>query len=155
MVIMQTDCNLVLYDSAQNNKATWASNTWVSTPSPSCYAELMTTGALTVYRSGSAVFTTVPAPSPITDAASSVIYVMQDDGNFVSYQCSTPYWASNTWTAGAGFIQMDPSLNPDFVPPQFLVDGFKNKCFGDDPVACADAANDEIGFIEFPSVTEN
>jgi len=163
---MQTDCNLVLYDSQRGlggydpSAATWASGTWVS-GGAICNAQVQTNGLLAVFRAGitAPVYTVTLSPGsvafPITDAASAVIYVIQDDGNFVAYQCQAPYWASNTYTPGAGFLQMTPSLNPDFVPPQFLVDGFKNKCFGDDPVACADAANDELGFIEFPSVSEN
>jgi len=151
--IQQTDCNLVLYDAQKGrggydpSAATWASGTWVPGGYPGCFTTLNSDGTLTVTKGGSVVFKTSPAP--FSAAQAPIIYVMQDDGNFVSYQCDSPYWATNTWTPGAGFVQITPSLNPDFEPPQFLVDGFNRKCFGDDEVSCADAANDKIGFIEF------
>jgi len=151
-VIMQTDCNLVLYDSAKGkggydpSASTWASGTWVD-GTPSCYAEVESNGTLSVFRSNAIVYKTPQAA--VSSSLAPLFFVIQDDGNFVAYQCTAPYWASNTWTSGAGFLQIAPSLNPNFVPSAFLVDGFNRRCFGDDEAACADAMNDEIGFIAF------
>jgi len=150
-VIMQTDCNLVLYDARQGkggydpSAAKWASNTWLSNAYTSCYAEVTKNGVLTVIG-GSRPFTSTAARFS-TDVAP-LIFVIQDDGNFVSYQCDEPYWASNTWTQGAYFKQILPSLNPDFIPSTDLVEGLKRGCFKDDAALCESGKDIEIGHME-------
>jgi hypothetical protein len=156
---MQSDCNLVLYDARKGkggydpSAATWASNTWTTAAYIQCYAEVGSDGALRVFKNGAQIFITKTAR--FSASVAPLIYVIQDDGNFVSYQCDEPYWASNTWTPGAGFKQIIPSLNPNYVHTPDMLEGFARGCFGSDQALCEEAAKEEIGFIKEEDLADN
>ncbi|EFJ27090.1 hypothetical protein SELMODRAFT_18714, partial [Selaginella moellendorffii] len=78
-LVMQSDCNLVLYDS--QNVARWASDSWGK--GSNCYAVLHKNGVLAVYKRENEN----PAwESEIADdATASYAASLQDDGNFVIY----------------------------------------------------------------------
>jgi hypothetical protein len=148
---MQGDCNLVLYDATKPgptnapSQAIWASNTWLEGQTAAgCSANVGTDGKLCVNRPSSGNVWCSSIGSPIPPSSQPVIYVAQDDGNFIGYQCDAPFWFANSWTAGASFRQVIPSLNPNWVHPQDVLEAFERKCFGTDLALCAEAAKDEI-----------
>lgn len=90
-LIMQGDCNLVLYREGfrGNNQATWSSRT--DRRGRNCRAIMQGDGNLVVYEEfGRAVFNTR------TDRNPGAYLALQDDGNLVIYRGNRALWASNT-----------------------------------------------------------
>ncbi len=85
-LVMQTDCNLVLYDSA---RALWSSGT--DRRGSSCSALFQDDGNFVIYAMGG---TPVWASNTVARGADRIM--LQDDGNLVMYAGSSAVWASNT-----------------------------------------------------------
>jgi hypothetical protein len=85
-VVMQADCNLVLY---KGQHALWASGT--DRKGSQCTAIMQSDGNLVVYNGNHS-----PLWATGTNGHSGVSAVIQNDGNFVLYQNAHPMWASNT-----------------------------------------------------------
>jgi len=99
--IMQSDGNAVLYDAKQGsggynpNASKWASKT-SGDQKDVFYTEVDSKeGSLRVYKNGKSVYNTKAAPFSPSEVP--VVFIMQDDGNFVGYQCDQAFWSTNTW----------------------------------------------------------
>src|SRR5438270_2640239 len=84
-LIMQADCNLVLY---KGNHVFWASGT--QGRGRHCRAVMQGDGNFVVYTGNA------PLWSSNTQGRPTAFVTMQDDGNAVVYQGGRPFWASNT-----------------------------------------------------------
>jgi len=163
-LIMQTDCNLVLYyanpSSSGNPPAIWATGTYGK--GTGCTANVDDNGILTVntgagvqlWSSGSSG-SSANAKNGNTAWVSAnamngqvAAYIVQSDGNFVAYQCNSPYWA--TMTNGRTYLEiadaMKDQYDQDAIPAEILA-GAKRKCFGDDILAWAAGAHIPMGYI--------
>jgi hypothetical protein len=85
-LVMQTDCNLVLYDSA---RAIWASGT--DRRGTSCQSLFQNDGNFVIYSMGG---NAVWASNTVGRGGDRI--TLQDDGNLVMYAGSSAVWASNT-----------------------------------------------------------
>jgi hypothetical protein len=90
-LVMQADCNLVLYD--KWGRPLWATNT--NGRGSACAAVMQGDANFVVYRSGG-----VPVWASRTNGAPAGIE-LQDDGNLVIYRSGQPVWASNTMESDA------------------------------------------------------
>jgi len=86
-LILQDDGNLVLYNLADNHKATWASNTNGKAVSK---AIMQSDGNLVIYGYPNAIWASNTAGRPNSTLT------LQNDGNAVIYEPNVPVWASNT-----------------------------------------------------------
>ena len=115
-VVMQGDCNLILYN--PDHLPLWSSAT--AGRASGCYAEMQTDGNLVVYGDGrNSVWSSETEGNPGARA------VLQDDGNFVVYHGGRPLWATDTPTevltdrcSGDVFIssRYDPAHHPSTTP---------------------------------------
>jgi hypothetical protein len=112
ILIMQEDCNLVLYDSLDSNwcaiaddarwAVLWESNTDGKAARDTCYVEMQTDGNLVIYRhdTGAAIWDTS------TEWSDGAWLTLQSDGNLVSYiGAAVPankVWSTNTWRRNPG-----------------------------------------------------
>ncbi|XP_074565306.1 mannose-specific lectin-like [Curcuma longa] len=110
--IMQSDCNLVLYD---KGRAVWASKT--NGQGRNCVLRMQTDGNLVVYDGSNR-----PVWASNTGGSRGYyILVLQRDRNVVIYGC--PRWASGTNTADSEGVVIvksdwnDTSFNPQVVVP--------------------------------------
>ncbi|XP_074586921.1 uncharacterized protein LOC141842827 [Curcuma longa] len=106
--IMQSDCNLVLYD---KGRAVWASKT--NGRGPNCVLRLRTDGNLVVYDGSNKLVWA----SNTGGSRGYYILVLQRDRNVVIYGC--PRWATGTSTAdseGVVIVKSDRNDNTSFTP---------------------------------------
>jgi len=162
-LIMQSDCNLVLYyaNGKPNQAAIWATGT--QGQGTGCTANIDSTGIMTVVTgSGTTAWSSAHSGSSANAASGSnqawvsansmqgqtAVYIVQDDGNFVAYQCSSPYWA--TMTQGRTYLELVDTMKNKWdinAIPLNVLEGIKRKCFGDDTTACLVGARIPMGYI--------
>jgi len=162
-LVMQTDCNLVLYSVHGRNgqpSAIWATGT--NGKGSGCTAAVDDNGILSVSNSaGSQLWSSAKSGSSANAqngntawvsansmTGQSAAFIVQDDGNFVAYQCQDPYWA--TMTNGRTYLEIQDAMkdlyDPSAIPAEVLEAGRRN-CFTDDLLACAAGAKIPMGFI--------
>jgi len=162
-LVMQSDCNLVLYyaNGKPNQAAIWATGT--QNQGSGCTANIDATGILTVVTgSGTTVYSSAHSGSSANAASGSnkawvsadsmqgqtAVFIVQDDGNFVAYQCNSPYWA--TMTQGRTYLELVDTMKTKWDVnsiPFDVLEGIKRKCFGDDATACLVGARIPMGYI--------
>ncbi|KAG6476875.1 hypothetical protein ZIOFF_066123 [Zingiber officinale] len=110
--IMQTDCNLVLYDSG---RAVWASGT--DGRGRNCVLRMQTDGNLVIYDGNNRAVWASNTSGP----RGNFVLILQRDRNVVIYGC--PRWATNTNTANSEGVLIvksglnDTSFTPEVVAP--------------------------------------
>jgi len=159
-LIMQTDCNLVLYYAGNSRPAIWATGTYGK--GTSCTANVDDSGILSVNNhDGTMLWSSGKSGSSAnakngntawvtanTMTGQTAVFIVQNDGNFVAYQCQDPYWA--TMTNGRTYLEIEDWMKERFDPsaiPADILKGVERKCFTDDLVACAAGAHIPMGFI--------
>ncbi|KAK1312265.1 hypothetical protein QJS10_CPA07g00473 [Acorus calamus] len=100
--IMQSDCNLVLYD---GSGAVWASNT--NGKGSSCVLRMQSDGNLVIYAAGGrAVWA-----SNTNRGSGNYLCVLQNDRNVVIYAGRSAIWATGTQSSGVGVTIVPPKAN--------------------------------------------
>ncbi|KAK1312662.1 hypothetical protein QJS10_CPA07g00494 [Acorus calamus] len=100
--IMQSDCNLVLYD---GGRAIWASNT--NGKGSSCVLRMQYDGNLVIYAAGErAVWAT-----NTNRGRGNYFLTLQNDRNVVIYDGGSAIWATGTQVAGVGVTIVPPEAN--------------------------------------------
>ncbi|RWR91657.1 mannose-specific lectin 3-like protein [Cinnamomum micranthum f. kanehirae] len=116
VLMLQLDCNLVLYD---KNKAVWSTKTKAS----SCSLQLKTTGELVLSgRSGETLWSSGTRGSE----QGKYVFVLQEDRNLVVY--GTQLWDTNTGLSTPIHppltpIDMDPRAENALIPRRILYPG--------------------------------
>lgn len=98
-LIMQRDCNLVLYDAG---RAVWASGT--SNLGSNCFAKLQSDGNFVVYTDSRALWA-----SNTQRERGNYVLVLQRDRNLVVY--GTAVWSTNTCIAGADGVGVNATTD--------------------------------------------
>jgi len=164
VLAMQGDCNLVLYYANAKptlGPATWATGTYGQ--GSGCTAQIDGNGILTVVTgSGVTLWSSAHQGSSANAASGSnkawvsaaagqgqtAAYIVQDDGNFVAYQCSSPYWA--TMTQGRTYLELQDTMKSKYnvnAIPHNILEGIKRGCFGDDQLLCQVGSRIPMGHI--------
>jgi hypothetical protein len=104
-MIVQFDCNLVLYEVTRNWMPLWASNT--SGQGTNCVAVMRLDGDFVLYDGlDIALFETNTSSSScsLSGGPPSFLAILQDDGNFVVYcepkGCTSPQQLTPLWATG-------------------------------------------------------
>ena len=113
-LVMQTDCNLVVY---KGRHALWASGT--NGKGDNCWAVMQGDGNFVVYDGSHK-----PLWASGTNGRNGSFIIAQNDGNVVVYQGSRPFWASNTRVPEPASTPV--SGHPDILQPGQALDGSKN-----------------------------
>ncbi|KAL5991700.1 hypothetical protein ACLOJK_012610 [Asimina triloba] len=96
MLIMQSDCNLVLYDAGN---PLWASNT--ARTAKNCYCSLRVDGSLAIYDpSGSPIWSAGGDADYLSHGTADYMLLLQEDGSLVIY--GGFFWAGAGGAAPAG-----------------------------------------------------